>query len=194
MKIFQARSVDADSTMMPQVFSWVDATIDESPGCNSPDDHCLVMFFNLPAMGVLSVAKWDYLVTMAANALNRFKRNAVALIVHANRASQKSRTIVKLRVFPNNKIIKYVPKLICCSTLCSEYLGSFSWPSPAQNKFPTKTAGRNDTKTNSDTKDEEKIKKDDEEPDQDAEDAEVCDVRYQLESLACTILQMKFEI
>lgn len=93
MQIFQARSVDADSTIMPQVFSWIDGTIDESPGCNSPDDHCLVMIFNLPAMGVISVAKWDYLITMVANALNRYKRNSLALIVHANRASQKSRTL-----------------------------------------------------------------------------------------------------
>ncbi|CAL1149684.1 unnamed protein product [Cladocopium goreaui] len=43
------------------------------------------------------------------------------------------------------------------------------------------TIDENDTKTDPDTKDEEKIKRDDEEGDQDAEDAEVCDVRYQLE-------------
>lgn len=94
MQIFQARSVDADSTIMPQVFSWIDGTIDESPGRNSSDDHCIVLLFNLPSMGVISVAKWDYLVTMVANALNRYKRNSLALIVHPNRASQKSRTLV----------------------------------------------------------------------------------------------------
>ena len=94
MQVFHGRSVDADSTVMPQLFSWVDATIDESPGCNSPDDHCVVLFFNLPAVGVVSVAKWDYIVTIVANMLNRYRKNSLAIIVHANRAAQKTRTVV----------------------------------------------------------------------------------------------------
>jgi len=83
MQVFHGRSVDADSTVMPQLFSWVDATIDESPGCNSPDDHCVVLFFNLPAVGV-----------GVANMLNRYRKNSLAIIVHANRAAQKTRTVV----------------------------------------------------------------------------------------------------
>ena len=133
MQIFQARSVQADSTIMPQVFSWIDGTIDESPGCNSSDDHCIVLLFNLPSMGVISVAKWDYLVTMVANALNRYKRNSLALVIHPNRASQKSRTLVhpwfsqttrcwKPTVLKNNILFHTLPK-------------PGRWPSPKQNRF-----------------------------------------------------------
>lgn len=80
--------------------------------------------------------------------------------------------------------------MLYCSTLYQNPVDD-----QARNKigFAKTTAGRNDTKTDPDAKDEEKIKRDDEEGDQDAEDAEVCDVRYQLESLACTILHLKFE-
>ena len=95
-------------------------------------------------------------------------------------------------VFPNNKMLEAhgFKKTISCSTLYQNPVDG-----QARNKigFAKTTAGRNDTKTDPDTKDEEKIKRDDEEGDQDAEDAEVCDVRYQLESLACTILHLKFE-
>ena len=58
MNIITGRSVDADSTVMPQLLSWVDKMIDESPKCNASDDHCVCLFLNLPACGVVSSAKY----------------------------------------------------------------------------------------------------------------------------------------
>ena len=94
MNIVTGRSVDADSTVMPQLLSWVDRMIDESPKCNAADDHCVCLFLNLPSCGVISSAKWDYVISLVANTMNRYKRNGLAILVHPNRASQKSRRVL----------------------------------------------------------------------------------------------------
>ena len=89
MELFSGRSMEADSTVMPQLFNWIDSTFEEIPQCTHENDHAVILFLNLPFIGVIGASEWDFAITLVANLLNRYRRNSAALIVHPNRAAQK---------------------------------------------------------------------------------------------------------
>lgn len=84
--------MDADSTVMPQLFNWLDQTFEDIPACNQDNDHAVILLLNLPSVGVIGASEWDFFVTLVSNLLNKFKRNSAAVIMHPNRAGQKKRT------------------------------------------------------------------------------------------------------
>ncbi|CAK9037632.1 unnamed protein product [Durusdinium trenchii] len=49
--------MDGDSTVMPQVLTWVDKVFEDMPGCSSDDSRAVVLFLNLPACGVISATQ-----------------------------------------------------------------------------------------------------------------------------------------
>ncbi len=87
LRIFTARAGEAESTVLPSVTSYIQEAFDEVPECRSTEDHGVVVWWNLPACGVLSSAKYDYGVTSISNLLAQYRRNGLAVIVHPNRAS-----------------------------------------------------------------------------------------------------------
>jgi hypothetical protein len=60
--MFSGKSVDAESTILPAVTSWV----------------------NLPTAGIIGASKFDFLLTAITNVLWAYKRNSIAIIVHPN--------------------------------------------------------------------------------------------------------------
>lgn len=63
-----------------------------SPKDKAMDGHSLVIWCNLTTVGVMPAAKFDFFITAVSNLLATHKRNAIALIVHCNRASDTGRT------------------------------------------------------------------------------------------------------
>ena len=47
---------------------------------------------NLPTAGVLSAAKNDFILTAVTNILAAYRKNAIAVFVHCNRAGDQART------------------------------------------------------------------------------------------------------
>lgn len=55
------------------------------------DDHCIVVWSNLTTVGVMPAAKLDFFLTAISNILASHKRNALAILIHPNRASDTGR-------------------------------------------------------------------------------------------------------
>ena len=72
---------------MPEVRSWVRSMTQELG--SSPDDHVIILFINLPGMGILGASAKSFLLSFVANLLADFPENSIALLVHPNRASQQ---------------------------------------------------------------------------------------------------------
>ena len=87
MRIFTARAGDAESTVLPTITSYIQEAFDDVPEVRSTDDHCVVLWWNMPACGVLSSAKYDYGITAISNLLAQYPRNGLAIVIHPNRAS-----------------------------------------------------------------------------------------------------------
>lgn len=60
----------------------------------SHEDHCIILWVNFPTQGVLSAAKSDYMITSVSNLLSTYRKNAVAIFVHCNRAGDPARTLI----------------------------------------------------------------------------------------------------
>ena len=60
----------------------------------SHEDHCIILWINIPTQGVLSAAKSDYMITSVSNLLSTYRKNAVAIFVHCNRAGDPARTLI----------------------------------------------------------------------------------------------------
>ncbi|CAK9085679.1 unnamed protein product, partial [Durusdinium trenchii] len=55
----------------------------------SSEDHLVVLWINLPTAGIVGAAKDDFFISLITNILTKYKRNSIALVVHANRAETK---------------------------------------------------------------------------------------------------------
>lgn len=103
--------------------SYIQEAFDEVPECRSTEDHGLVVWLNLPACGVLSSSKYDYGITAISNLLAQYRRNGIALVVHANRASHVSdRTLASVYPCWWHKIISNTAPLLITpfQTSCQE--------------------------------------------------------------------------
>lgn len=86
LTIYSAKSIDADSTVMPKSRSWLRQMADELGTCEA--DHGIVVILNCPAVGIISASKWEFFVSYISNVLSDNKGNSIAVIIHPNRASQ----------------------------------------------------------------------------------------------------------
>lgn len=86
--ILGGKATEAESTVLPSITTWVESTLAEIPSVRSTEDHGVVIWANLPAVGILGVARYEYCITSVANLLAIFKRNGICLLIHPNRASQ----------------------------------------------------------------------------------------------------------
>ena len=106
---FAGKSSDAESTLMPEVRSWLrDVAVEVS---TSADDHCVILFCVCPALGILSASKTSFLLNFISNVLADFKHNSVCVLVKPNRAGQQDGRLglqLFFRVFDECKLLR------CC--------------------------------------------------------------------------------
>lgn len=95
LRLFSGLAKEAESTVLPEVTSWVDDVFADTPECRATDDHGVFVWANLPACGVVSVHRYDWVITSISNMLAKFRKNGIAIIVHANRGqvAERSRVI-----------------------------------------------------------------------------------------------------
>lgn len=88
MTLFAGRTLEADSTVMPSARAWI-KDISGEVGCSAAD-HSVILFLNLPAVGIVPSAKQEFFVSFLANTLADYKQNAIAVLIHPNRAGQST--------------------------------------------------------------------------------------------------------
>ena len=86
--MFSGKSVDADSTVLPSLSSWITEAFADIPEARSFEDHGVVIWVNLPTAGIIGASKYDFVVTAVSNVLSQYKKNSIAILVHPNRAAQ----------------------------------------------------------------------------------------------------------
>lgn len=82
--MFTGRTLDAESTLMPAARSWARNLASEHGV--SPDDHAIYVWVNAPAIGNMSAARSAFILNFVSNLLSDHPMNAVAIIIHPNRA------------------------------------------------------------------------------------------------------------
>ena len=87
MRLFSGLAKDAESTVLPAATGWIAEALNEIPECRTTEDHCVVVWGNLPCLGVLGVHKYEWVVTAVTNLLATYRRNGIAVLVHTNRGS-----------------------------------------------------------------------------------------------------------
>lgn len=90
MRLFSGLAKDAESTVLPAATSWIQEALQEIPECRTSEDHCIVVWANLPCLGVLGVHKYEWIVTAVTNLLASYRRNGIAILIHTNRGSLAS--------------------------------------------------------------------------------------------------------
>eukprot|EP00435_Cladocopium_sp_Y103_P023953 s3522_g5.t2 len=88
LRLFPGRSPEAVSTVMPELNGWIDETLTEIAEVQSVTDHGIILWACLPSVGILSAHRMDWLLTYLSNTLNKYKKNGMAVVIHANRAGQ----------------------------------------------------------------------------------------------------------
>ncbi|CAK9107180.1 Uncharacterized protein SCF082_LOCUS49906 [Durusdinium trenchii] len=88
LKVFTGLASAGTSTLLPSVASWVEETLGDIAEVRSSEDHLVVLWINLPTAGIVGAAKDDFFISLITNILTKYKRNSIALVVHANRAEQ----------------------------------------------------------------------------------------------------------
>ncbi|CAK9107687.1 Uncharacterized protein SCF082_LOCUS50126 [Durusdinium trenchii] len=91
LKFFSGRAIEAESTVLPAMASWIHDTFNDIPEVRSVEDHCIFVWINMTTVGVMPASKWDFFITALTNLLASHKRNAIAVLIHPNRASDTGR-------------------------------------------------------------------------------------------------------
>lgn len=91
LRIFSGLAKEAESTVLPVIATWVDEVFNDTPECRAADDHGVFLWVNLPACGVLSVHRYEWVITAITNILATYRRNGVCIIVHPNRGQSAER-------------------------------------------------------------------------------------------------------
>lgn len=87
MTFFPGKIGEADSTIMPSSRQWIRNKVTELS--NDPADFGIVLFLNMPALGVASAARTSFCINYISNVLSDYPDNAICFVVHPNRAGQQ---------------------------------------------------------------------------------------------------------
>lgn len=93
-------SLKAETSPLPTLLPWIEERFEDQTFLRTASEEGHVLYFNLPSMGVISAAKLNYVHALCTSFLAARPTNSVAVIIHANRASEgrKSRTQGQLEV------------------------------------------------------------------------------------------------
>lgn len=183
LRILPGRASESLTTVMPALHEWCEQTLADIPDVRDNDDHCVIIWCNLPTQGILTTHKREWVITFLANALNKYKKNGIAVLIHGNRAAQAApeRGFVQTQIQFNlslHRLSDFLTRLLSCP---GRRDGEKEFKEEDEEKFK-------------DEKKEEPSDDDDSENDEKAaaDDVDVRDVRYQMEilGLAATIKKL----
>ena len=83
---FIGRMSDSD-TVMASSRTWVRQMSADLGG--SPEDHGIFVWLNIPAIGVMSAGRVNFILSYLTQLMADHPTNAICFVVHANRASQQ---------------------------------------------------------------------------------------------------------
>lgn len=81
-------TIKPESSPLPTLLPWIEQRFEEMTYLRSPNEEGHILFVNLPTMGVVSAMKLSYVHSLCTSFLASRPSNAVAVILHANRASE----------------------------------------------------------------------------------------------------------
>lgn len=97
VKVFVGKTTEAESTLMPASRSWIRDMANEMG--NNLDDHTVVLFLNMPALGVVGALKQSFIINYVSNVLSDWPVNGICFVVHPNRAGQENRSSPRELIF-----------------------------------------------------------------------------------------------
>lgn len=77
-----------ESTPLPTLLPWIEERFEDQTYLRDPTEEGLILYFNLTSMGVVSALKLSYVHSLCTSLLAARPGNSVAVIIHANRASE----------------------------------------------------------------------------------------------------------
>ena len=101
--IFSGRSLDAESTVMPNARAWIKNMVSDM-ACSS-DDFSVVLVVNTPSMGILSASRTSFLLSFVTNVVADWPNNCIVFLVHPNRAGQETRTVFVTLPYSNYALL-----------------------------------------------------------------------------------------
>ena len=75
-----------DRTVMPQVIPWMDDCMSKASFSRNDAEEGFILLVNLTVLGVVSAHEKSYSLQLLTDFLATHRKNAVALVLHANRA------------------------------------------------------------------------------------------------------------
>ncbi|CAK9080929.1 unnamed protein product [Durusdinium trenchii] len=94
---FQGKSAEAESTVLPNCRSWIRSASSEVG--TAPFDHSIVLMLNGPTVGVFSATQKSFFLNFVANVIADHPQNAIAFVVHPNRAGHRDMRLMGLLSF-----------------------------------------------------------------------------------------------
>jgi hypothetical protein len=80
-----------DQTILPQLLPWLDEAFESASFSRSDAEEGRILYFCLPATGIVSAAKLNFMYQLTTSFLSMFRINAVAVIILPNKAASESK-------------------------------------------------------------------------------------------------------
>ena len=75
-----------DRTVMPQLIPWLETCMGKAAFSRSETEEGFLIFVNLTVLGVVTAQERHYTMQFITDFLSTHRRNAIAVVIHANRA------------------------------------------------------------------------------------------------------------
>ena len=80
--------IKANQAILPSILPWIESCFEEQTFARVEAEEGIVLFVNLPSMGVVSAMKKKYCLQLITGLLTARPNNSVCVVIHANRASE----------------------------------------------------------------------------------------------------------
>lgn len=80
-------TIKPEQTLLPTVLPWIEQCFEELTYVRSCQEEGVVVWINLTTAGILSAMKKNFLISLVTGFLTTTAGNSIAVIVHANRAT-----------------------------------------------------------------------------------------------------------
>ena len=88
---YQVWSVRLEQSILPTLLPWLDGQMERLTFNRVRAEECYVLYICLPTMGVVPAGKQNFVAGLVTAFLAARPQNSVAVIIHANRASESKR-------------------------------------------------------------------------------------------------------
>ena len=87
----QVWSVKLDQAVLPTLLPWLDTQMERLTFNRVRTEECFILYICLPTMGVVPAGKQNFVLQLVTGFLSARPNNSIAVILHANRASDSKR-------------------------------------------------------------------------------------------------------